>query len=112
MRGRIEELPAEEVYAGVVRRSFSSDRATVTTYSFEPGAAFPLHRHPQEQITLVESGEVDMTVGDQVERLAAGDWNVVPPDLPHGLQAGTSGARVLAIVIPRREAADAYSVLS
>lgn len=111
-RGRFEELPPEEVYAGVVRRSFSSAQATVTSYTFEPGAAFPLHRHPQEQITLIESGEVEMTVGNQVEPLTAGDWNVVEPDLAHGLRAGPSGARVLAIVVPRRETADAYSVLS
>ena len=111
MRGRFDELPAEEVYAGVVRRSFSSEQATVTSYSFAPGAEFPLHRHPQEQITLIEAGEVEMTVGDRVEPLSAGDWSVVQADLEHGIRAGGAGARILAIVIPARASADAYKVV-
>ena len=110
--GRFDELPSDEVYAGVIRRSFSSEQATVTSYTFEAGATFPLHSHPQEQITLIEAGEVEMTVGDQVEALTAGEWNVVAPDVAHGLRAGHSGARVLAVVVPRRESADAYRVLS
>lgn len=111
MRGRFDEMAAEEVYAGVLRRSFSAEQATVTSYSFAPGAAFPLHRHPQEQITLIEAGEVEMTVGDQVEALSAGDWSVTPPELEHGLRAGPDGAQVVAIVVPRRESADGYTVV-
>ena len=110
MRGRFDEMPAEEVYAGVRRCSFDSEKATVTSYSFAPGARFPLHRHPQEQITLIETGEVEMTVGDQVQRLSAGDWSVVAGDLEHGIRAGSEGARILAIVIPRRDRIDGYTV--
>ena len=105
-------MPAEEAYEGVLRRSFSSAKATVTSYSFAPGAAFPLHRHPQEQITLVEAGEVEMTVGDRMESLSAGDWSVVEADVEHGIRAGSDGAQVVAIVIPRRESVDAYTVLA
>jgi quercetin dioxygenase-like cupin family protein len=104
-------MPAEEVYAGVERRSFSSRQATVTSYSFAPGATFPLHRHAQEQITLVEAGDVEMTVGNRVEPLAAGEWSVVEGDIEHGIRAGSEGARIVAIVIPRRESLDAYTVL-
>lgn len=111
MRGRFSEMPQDEVYAGVLRRSFSSEKATVTSYSFDPGAAFPLHHHAQEQITLIEAGEVEMTIGDRVEALANGDWTVVRADLEHGIRAGAEGAEVLAIVIPARASADAYTVV-
>jgi quercetin dioxygenase-like cupin family protein len=111
MPERFDKLPAEEVYAGVVRRSFSSDKATVTRYSFAPGATFPLHRHPQEQITLIEAGEVEMTVGDYAEPMSAGDWSVTEADVEHGIRAGAGGAQVLAIVIPARVSADAYTVV-
>jgi quercetin dioxygenase-like cupin family protein len=70
-----------------------------------------LHRHPQEQITLIEAGGVEMTVGDRMEPMSAGDWSVIGPDLEHGLRAGPEGARVVAIVIPRRASADAYTVI-
>jgi unsaturated pyranuronate lyase len=112
VRGSFDELQADAVYDGITRRSFSSDRATVTNYTFAPGATFPLHRHPQEQITLIQSGEVEMTIGDCVEHLRAGDWTVVEPDVEHGITAGSDGAEVVAIVVPRRKSADPYIVVS
>jgi hypothetical protein len=35
---------------------------------------------------------------------------VVPPGIEHGMTAGRSGARFLAIVVPRRERRDAYEL--
>lgn len=112
VRGSFEGLPADRVYDGVTRRSFSSDRATVTGYTFAAGATFPRHRHAQEQITLIQAGEVEMTIGDGVEHLSAGDWSVIEPEVEHGITAGPGGAAVVAIVVPRREADDAYTVVS
>jgi quercetin dioxygenase-like cupin family protein len=111
MRGSFQDLAADELYAGVLRRTFSSSRATVASYSFEPGAEFPLHRHPQEQITVVESGDAEITIGDRTERLSAGDWAIVDPDVEHALRAGPGGARILAVVVPARDRPDEYTVL-
>jgi quercetin dioxygenase-like cupin family protein len=108
-RGRIgsfRDLPLEEPYPGLHRRTFESEGATVNQYVFAPSARFPLHRHPQEQITLVEYGEVEMTIAGEVSTLSGGDWSVVAADVEHGIQAGPGGARILAIVVPRRRAAD------
>jgi quercetin dioxygenase-like cupin family protein len=109
-RGRFDDLPADGIYKGVVRRSFSSVHTTVTSYTFAPGARFPLHTHPQEQITLMQEGEAEMTIGDQVESLSPGDWTVVAAEAEHGVRAGPNGASFLAIVAPRRESSDAYTV--
>jgi quercetin dioxygenase-like cupin family protein len=109
--GSFDALPAEEPYPGLRRRTFDSAGATVNEYSFEPCASFPLHRHPQEQITLVLDGEVEMTIAGGSSRLSVGAWSVVEPDVEHGITAGPQGARILAIVVPRREAADAYTVV-
>jgi quercetin dioxygenase-like cupin family protein len=111
MTGSFDEMSADEPYPGVSRRAFSTSRATVTAYTFAPGARFPRHRHAQEQITLVQRGVVRFTVGDTVRSLAAGAWSVVPPDVEHGLQADEDGAEVLALIVPRRERQDAYSVV-
>jgi quercetin dioxygenase-like cupin family protein len=109
--GSFGELAADEPWPGVRRRSFDAAGATVTRYEFEPGAVFPTHRHPQEQITLVEEGSVRFTVDGVPETLVAGDWSVVAPDLEHGMQAGADGARFVAIVVPRRADRDAYTVV-
>ena len=108
--GSFGALPGDEVFPGVRRSSFSSERATVASYVFGPGARFPLHSHPQEQITLIEEGEVVMTVDGAERRLVAGDWSVVAPGVEHGIRAGREGARVVAIVMPRRERPDEYTV--
>ncbi len=103
-------MGTDEPYPGVTRRSFDSERATVTAYAFRPGARFPLHRHPQEQITVVQRGDVEMTVGEEIHALAAGAWWVVPPGVDHGVTAGPDGAEILAVIVPRREHAEAYSL--
>jgi quercetin dioxygenase-like cupin family protein len=109
--GSFDALPAEEPYPGLRRRTFDSAGASVNEYSFEAGASFPLHRHREEQITLVLDGEVEMTIAEGSTRLAAGGWSVVGPDVEHGITAGPNGARILAIVVPRRQTADAYTLV-
>ena len=81
MIGSFDALPADEPYPGLQRRVFDSAGATVTEYRFEPGASFPLHRHPQEQITLIADGEVEMTIDGSASQLRAGDWSVVGPEV-------------------------------
>ncbi len=111
MIGTFDELPVDEPYPGLRRRAFDSAGATVTEYRFEPGARFPLHRHPQEQITLIAEGDVEMTTEGKVSRLGTGAWSVVGPDVEHGITAGSEGARILAIVVPRRSGPDALTVV-
>jgi len=103
--GRFSDLEAAAAYPGIRRRTLQSERMTLTEYTFEPGATFPLHRHAQEQVTLVEDGEVRLTVAGATETLAAGAWSVVPGGVEHGITAGAGGARIVAILSPRREAA-------
>jgi quercetin dioxygenase-like cupin family protein len=90
----------------VRRRTVQAERMTVSEYTFEPGATFPLHRHAQEQVTLIEAGEVRLTVGGTTAVLSAGAWSVIPGGVEHGITAGPEGARIVAIISPRREASD------
>jgi quercetin dioxygenase-like cupin family protein len=109
--GSFADLPAEEPYDGLRRRSFDGERATVNEYVFEPYSRFPLHRHPQEQITLVEEGDIELTVSGDMIALRAGDWSVLQPNVEHGIRAGRRGARIIAILVPRRSSSTAYEVL-
>jgi quercetin dioxygenase-like cupin family protein len=101
--GRFDDIEAEEPYPGVRRRTVQAEQATVAEYAFEPGASFPLHAHPQEQVTLVLEGDVELTADGRSERLGAGAWSVVPGGVAHGVRAGADGARIVAVVVPRRE---------
>jgi unsaturated pyranuronate lyase len=108
--GTFAGLASDEPYPGVVRRTFDAAGATVTSYEFSPGASFPLHRHPHEQITLVDEGSVRMRIGEDEPELSTGGWSVVPGGIEHGVTAGPTGARITAIIVPRRESG-AYEVM-
>jgi len=80
----LDRLPIEEVRPGVTRQSFSTGRMTFIRYRYRPGTVFPVHSHPQEQMTLVVEGEIEFTFEDRTERLAEGQALVLPLGLPHG----------------------------
>lgn len=111
LRGSYDEMAVDEPFPGIARRVFDTVGATVSNYTFSAGAAFPVHRHDQEQITLIDQGNAFVRIGDDTLRLAAGDWIVIPGGVKHGITAGPDGARLTAIVIPRRTGAEAYEIL-
>jgi quercetin dioxygenase-like cupin family protein len=108
--GRFDALDAEETFPGVRRQMFSTARATVSRYTFSPGASFPLHRHPQEQVTVIEEGAVEVTIAGERSTLGAGGFCVVGPDVEHGITAGGSGAKLIAVVVPPRGRPDEYTI--
>jgi quercetin dioxygenase-like cupin family protein len=100
--GSFDTLPMEEPVPGVRRRTFSSEQATVAEYVFDPGARFPLHRHDQEQITLVREGDVELVADGRRQRLTAGAWSVITGGVEHRITAGGQGACLIAVLVPRR----------
>jgi quercetin dioxygenase-like cupin family protein len=106
-----EHLPADEPFPGVMRRRLDATGATLTSYRFQPRARFPVHRHAEEQLTLVDEGEVILRVQDRTRQLSRGAWAVIPGGVEHGITAGPDGARITAIVVPRRATGDAYEVV-
>lgn len=92
----------EEVSPLVHRRVAQGVNMTVSHYRFGPGGEFPLHKHKQEQITLVIGGEVTMTIDGHSSRLGPGEWLIIRPDVPHSGLVGASGAEVIGIVAPPR----------
>lgn len=96
------ERQPEAPYPGVQRRTHDTAQATIVEYAFAPGATFPLHRHPHEQIVVLRGGSVELTTGSVLQMLDAGEWAAIPGDVEHGITAGDRGASFLAILVPRR----------
>jgi quercetin dioxygenase-like cupin family protein len=109
--GSFDSLAVTQPYPGLARRTFDSEHASVNEYRFAPRASFPLHVHPEEQLTFVLEGEIELTAGADATRLQAGDWAITSGGVEHGVTAGAGGARVLAVVVPRRSSPDAYTVV-
>jgi quercetin dioxygenase-like cupin family protein len=109
--GTLDAIDPDEPYPGLQRRTFDGVGMTVTEYRFAPLARFPLHKHPQEQATLIVDGDIEMTIAGELSHLSAGGWSIVPGGVEHGIRAGAQGARVVAIIVPRRQTAEAYTVV-
>ena len=101
--GSFDGIGAETPYPGIDRRVLTTSKATVQEYRFEPGASFPIHQHEQEQFTLVLDGTISFSADGDSRELSAGEWSVVPGDVPHGVTAGPAGARFLAVLVPPRK---------
>jgi quercetin dioxygenase-like cupin family protein len=71
-------------YAGVTRQTVISSDATLTRYTYVPGCVFPVHQHPDAQITVVHSGEIEFDVAGELVVLRAGQVALIPGGVPHG----------------------------
>jgi quercetin dioxygenase-like cupin family protein len=87
-------VPASEVYPGIFRQEIVAGESTLVRYTYHPGCVFPIHAHPEEQVTVVHSGEIDFTVGGETIVLHAGQVAVIPGDVPHGARVTTSAVVV------------------
>lgn len=97
-------VPAEEVYPGISRQILDGELQTMVRYVYQPGSEFPLHNHPQEQITVVVSGQIALTVAGSTMLLSGGHAAVIPANVPHGARViGDQVVETFNSMSPRRE---------
>jgi quercetin dioxygenase-like cupin family protein len=82
-----DPLPFDELPHGRVAHRFEG-RGRGTSVSFfithgAPGTGPVLHRHPYEEVFIVQSGVATFTVGDETVDAEGGHILIVPPNTPH-----------------------------
>jgi quercetin dioxygenase-like cupin family protein len=86
------DLAWEEMAPGVRRTLVAyNDDLLLVKVAFETNAVGALHQHVHSQISYVESGEFEVTVGDETRVLRAGDTFYAAPNVPHGVVARQAG---------------------
>ena len=98
----IKELPVKELYPGFDARLIHTDGLTVAHVEIAAGSVLPEHHHPQQQITTVIHGELEMTVGGQTVSCKAGTCVSIPSNIPHAAHALTD-CYVIDVFQPARE---------
>lgn len=97
------KLDWQPVRAGVDRKAFSGEGATLALHRLKPGHAPRPHKHPYEQIVYIMKGQVDFHVGGEVIRLGPGGLLTVPPDVMHHAEVvGEEEVLNLDVFTPRR----------
>jgi quercetin dioxygenase-like cupin family protein len=86
------DLTWETTSPGVRRTLVAyNDDLLLVKVEFEVGAVGALHQHVHSQISYIESGEFEVTVGDETRVLQAGDTFYAAPNVPHGVVARQAG---------------------
>ena len=101
--GRISALSRQRVWDGVAGRALHGTSITLGVIELEPDAALPEHHHLNEQLGIVVSGVLEMTIGGESRTLGPGETWTIPPDVPHAGRAGADGATVIDVFSPPRE---------
>ena len=95
--------PAEAVGDGIKRQMFGyNDSIMMVRAQFEEGAVGDVHSHPHSQVSYVESGEFDVFIDGEENRLAPGDSFCIHPNLNHGVVCRRAGM-LLEVFSPVRE---------
>ena len=74
---------AEEVEKGVWVQSLSLGNHQARRMVLDPGALIPTHRHPEDVVTLILEGRMEMTVGCETRTIGPGEIFLVPSDSDH-----------------------------
>lgn len=79
-----EVIPVDSLPRGDASYELSG-RADVSLILVDtpPGGGPSLHRHPYQELFVIQEGEATFTVGDERQVVGAGNIVVVPAGLPH-----------------------------
>lgn len=81
-----KETAWENPAPGVQRQVYGYDnKVMLVKVKFEQGAVGSLHEHHHSQVTYVESGVFEMTIGNEKKMIHKGDGYYVPPHVIHGI---------------------------
>lgn len=69
------------------RKMIHGRYATVARIRLQKGAVVPLHSHPNEQISMLESGALRFAIDGEERIIRAGEMVVIPPYVPHRVEA-------------------------
>lgn len=98
-----DEIEWEVVSEGVKRKIMGYDDSLMLVKAhFEKGGIGTLHKHYHSQVTYVESGQFEVTIGAETKILKAGDSFYVQPHVLHGAVCLESGI-LIDVFSPIRE---------
>ncbi len=98
-----EDLEWEVVGEGVKRKIMGyDDKIMLVVVEFDEGGIGYKHEHHHSQVTYVESGEFDFSIGEVTKTVKGGDSVYIPPHVIHGAICTKAGT-LIDVFSPIRE---------
>lgn len=88
--------------AGVTAQIAWGEKLMLSRVALEPGAVVGMHSHPHEQMGILLSGSMELTVGEETRLLSPNEMYLVPGGVPHSAKGGPEGAVALDAFSPPR----------
>lgn len=79
----MDEYPRYEIAKGVVFCPVFANNLSLNFVTFPANSGFPPHTHPEEQVSIVREGEIEITIGQVTKIAKPGDVIIFPPDVSH-----------------------------
>lgn len=97
------EIPWQDLGGGLKRKIMSYDETMMMVkITFEKGGIGTPHKHVHTQMSYVESGIFEITIGDKKQLLKAGDGYYIPSNVMHGAVCMEPGV-LIDLFTPMRE---------
>jgi quercetin dioxygenase-like cupin family protein len=93
-----------EVITPLLRRQIHGydDKIMLVVADFKAGGVGDIHNHHHSQVTYVQGGEFEMTIGDDIRIIKGGDSYYIPPFVMHGCVCKKDG-KLIDVFSPHRE---------
>lgn len=91
MEGKVGLNTGIEYSTGsVVSKTLLENKAgTITLFAFDKGQKLSEHTAPFDAAVQVLDGEVELTIGGKKTAVKAGEWMLMPANVPHAVSAVT-----------------------
>ncbi|RCS26559.1 cupin domain-containing protein [Polaribacter sp. WD7] len=98
-----DDIEWETVGEGVKRKIMGyDDKIMLVVVAFEEGGIGNEHKHYHSQVTYVESGTFEFSIGGETKTVKGGDTVYIPPHVLHGAVCTKKGT-LIDVFSPIRE---------
>ena len=78
-----DQVPVENLNPLFDRQIAVGEQMMVARVLLKKGCVVPLHQHHNEQVTHIQSGALQFTINGRETTVRAGEFLLIPPNLPH-----------------------------
>jgi quercetin dioxygenase-like cupin family protein len=100
---RLNEVNPLALAEGITGQPLFGTGVMMNLVECAPGAVFPTHDHPHEQLGVVLSGSLTLIVDGEPHELGPMDAVALPGGVSHSAIAGADGAVMLDVFQPVRD---------
>ena len=80
-------IPEEAMSPMLTRQAIHTEHMTIARLRIKKGAVVPMHQHPNEQVSMMETGCLRFDLDGKEVFVRAGETLRIPPNVPHSAEA-------------------------